>query len=164
MKECTKCGETKPLTEFSKSKSTRDGIMYVCKLCCNDYGAWYRSTPSGIYTQIKGGNNYYKKHKHTITKEEFLLWYESTPKFCAYCDLPENLLEVFLSQYTSRFMRFTIDCIDPDIGYAKDNLALACDKCNATKNNIFSFDEMREIAQKYIKPKWQALVKRLAEQ
>ena len=31
MKRCNKCGETKPLTEFYKSR--RDGIRYVCKTC-----------------------------------------------------------------------------------------------------------------------------------
>ena len=32
-KSCSKCGETKPLDEFSKDKSTTDGRQYRCKPC-----------------------------------------------------------------------------------------------------------------------------------
>lgn len=160
MKTCTKCGETKPLSEFGNSKHTKDGKTVWCLQCKRDYAAEYRLTPAGVYQNIKGGAKFYGKHECNISQEDFVEWYENELKVCAYCGVPEELLERFLSQYTSRYARFTIDCINPELGYTKGNLALACDKCNATKNNIFSFDEMREIAQKYIKPKW----KRLAEQ
>lgn len=33
MKTCNRCGETKPITEFGKSASTRDGLNYWCKHC-----------------------------------------------------------------------------------------------------------------------------------
>ena len=33
MKTCTKCGETKPLTEFHKHKRNRDGRQGRCKPC-----------------------------------------------------------------------------------------------------------------------------------
>ena len=45
-KICTKCGEDKPLSEFSKDKNRHDGYKYNCKVCfklqrnqiaCNDY-------------------------------------------------------------------------------------------------------------------------------
>lgn len=32
-KECTKCGQRKPLFAFSKDKRTKDGYRYVCKSC-----------------------------------------------------------------------------------------------------------------------------------
>lgn len=35
MKTCTTCGRTKPLTEFGKHKSTKDGLRYVCRSCNN---------------------------------------------------------------------------------------------------------------------------------
>jgi len=34
MKKCTKCGETKELSEFYKNKNTASGVHYCCK-CCN---------------------------------------------------------------------------------------------------------------------------------
>lgn len=36
-KECTKCGETKNITEFHKSKSHKDGFHSQCKKCKNEY-------------------------------------------------------------------------------------------------------------------------------
>lgn len=33
MKTCTKCGETKPLSEFSADKSKQDGLHTQCKSC-----------------------------------------------------------------------------------------------------------------------------------
>ena len=56
--------------------------------------------------------------------------------------------------YNRKCVRLTVDCIENDLGYIKGNLALACLRCNFTKSNLLSFDEMREIAQKYFKPKW----------
>ena len=35
MKTCSKCGEEKPLSEFHKSKRTKDGHTCYCKPCAN---------------------------------------------------------------------------------------------------------------------------------
>lgn len=32
-KKCTKCGEEKPLAQFSKQNGTKDGLKYSCKIC-----------------------------------------------------------------------------------------------------------------------------------
>ena len=153
-KLCTKCKKVKPVSEFPVYNGKINSHCFQCK---RDYNAKYRKTPAGIYQNIKSGSKFYG-HICSITQDEFIDWYEAQEKKCSYCDLPENLLEPFLSQYTSRFMRFTVDCIVPSLGYAVGNITIACDKCNSTKNNLFTFEEMREIAQKYIKPKWMKLV------
>lgn len=36
-KVCTKCGESKPTTEFSKNKAAPDGLQYKCKACNRAY-------------------------------------------------------------------------------------------------------------------------------
>ena len=41
LKRCSKCGETKPLAEFSKDKSRRDGLDCRCKECCRSYHRRY---------------------------------------------------------------------------------------------------------------------------
>lgn len=33
MKRCTKCGEVKPVSEFSRNKSNKDGLEWWCKSC-----------------------------------------------------------------------------------------------------------------------------------
>ena len=35
MRTCTKCGVTKPLDEFHKSKTGKDGVQSRCKECRN---------------------------------------------------------------------------------------------------------------------------------
>ena len=37
MKKCPKCGIEKPLTEFHKDKSKKDGLKCHCKQCCRKY-------------------------------------------------------------------------------------------------------------------------------
>ena len=41
-KKCTKCGELKPLTEFSKGRGAPDGLNSWCKKCDSKQGKKYR--------------------------------------------------------------------------------------------------------------------------
>lgn len=41
MKACTKCGSTKPKTEFSKRAGSSDGLRNHCKTCVYEYRARY---------------------------------------------------------------------------------------------------------------------------
>jgi hypothetical protein len=43
MKTCKQCGEVKPLDEFHKSKSTRDGYRGDCKACHNATSRQWRA-------------------------------------------------------------------------------------------------------------------------
>lgn len=43
MKTCTRCGETKPVTEFSKKATGRDGLRSHCKTCVRTTSAAYRA-------------------------------------------------------------------------------------------------------------------------
>lgn len=43
MKECSKCNETKQLTEFHKDKECRQGVKNVCKACkTSQKNKWYK--------------------------------------------------------------------------------------------------------------------------
>jgi len=42
MKTCTKCNQSKALTEFNKHCRTPDGLAYRCKVCCKEYYKKYR--------------------------------------------------------------------------------------------------------------------------
>lgn len=36
-KLCTKCGKTKPISEFGLNKSKKDGLQSYCKECVKEY-------------------------------------------------------------------------------------------------------------------------------
>lgn len=154
IKTCTKCGEAKHLSEFGKHRLTKDGLAYRCKQCSRKYAKKYRKTPAGIYQQIKGRNRFFGDHHFNLQQDDFVVWYQDQTKECAYCDLPESLIPFFKEKYNAWSDRFTIDCMDNARGYVISNLVLACEVCNRMKGSVLSFDEMREIGQKYIKPKW----------
>ena len=97
-------------------------------------------------------------HSDFMPRKEFYNWYKSEPKFCYYCGIPAELLEI-----TNRIMQngklkvnwmLTLDRMDNDKGYIRGNIAFACYLCNHVKSNIFTADEMVGIAHKYITPKW----------
>jgi hypothetical protein len=44
MKTCTKCKETKPLSEFCKDKRTKDGLSGWCKDCVKSYNKEYQKS------------------------------------------------------------------------------------------------------------------------
>lgn len=93
-----------------------------------------------------------------ITQSEFISWYEDTPKVCVYCDIPADLLERLPKMFGRKMVRLSVDRVDPTKAYQLDNIVLCCLKCNVVKNRIFSFEEMKKLAKKFIKPQWQYLV------
>lgn len=156
MKTCTLCGETKSEAKFGRHRAMKDGLSYWCKKCTRKRAKSYRETGNGIYTQIKARSKYYKRHKFNISREDFLMWYNSQPQVCHYCGLPKKHLKTFMQKYGSRWFRLTIDCKDNEAGYIAGNLVLACDKCNSIKSNILSYEDMKYIGETFVKPKWMA--------
>ena len=150
-KICTKCKKVKLLTEFPVYNNKINSHCYQCK---RDYNAKHQKTPAGIYQQIKGRNGFYKDHPFLITQSDFINWYINIPHKCVYCDIEEKELYLWKKIVGGRFRRLTVDCKENKIGYVKGNLVLACDKCNLMKADILTYSEMREIGQKYVKPKW----------
>lgn len=90
MKKCTKCGVQKPLSEFSKHKSGKNGIRAQCKLCISAVYAPVKK-PKRTAEETK---NLYKsrafKRKYGITKEDFYVLKSKQNNKCAIC---ENILE-----------------------------------------------------------------------
>ena len=75
-KRCSKCGEVKPVSEFSKHAAHKDGLKSQCKACCSKYyqenkeerAKWdeqyYQENKAKILSRNK---RYYQEHygKHT---------------------------------------------------------------------------------------------------
>ena len=57
VKQCKKCGETKPLTEFYKAPRNRDGHFHVCKACwlaqCKEYEDAHREQKRAYQEQYR---------------------------------------------------------------------------------------------------------------
>jgi hypothetical protein len=55
MKRCSnpKCHQIKPLKDFSKNRSTKDGLSIYCKVCCNEKTYAWRKTPTGRKKHLK---------------------------------------------------------------------------------------------------------------
>ena len=112
----------------------------------------YKYSPKGIYNQLK-------YRQATISQEDFIEWHDQQPKKCSYCDIPEEQIYIHVYKGWRPSNRLAIDKRDPDKGYSKGNLALSCVICNSLKSNILTPEEMSEIGQRYIKPKWKAALK-----
>ena len=148
-KLCSKCKQWKPLNEFYKDKTKKSKLKPCCGQCNRDGRNNYGGTVGAIWPRLK------RRNKHICTRELFILWYNNQNKKCVYCDITEeNWLRLYGSKYPKKIKRLTIDRMNNDLGYVLDNLALACYHCNFIKSDFLNFDEMREIGQRYIKPKW----------
>ena len=160
MKQCTLCKVEKSQSAFSKHRFSKDGHSHWCKACNAKRAKIWRATPSGIYTNIVGRSNHYGKtgtkvfKPVNLTREDFISWYESEPKICAYCDILEEDVMLLSEHYRMRRERLSVDCVENLLGYEQGNIVLACGRCNFIKGDVFNFEEMRALAQGHIKPKW----------
>ena len=71
MKTCSKCGEEKDLSAFSKNKVTKDGLQYYCKQCTNDQIRAYRATPAGAAKEKER-----QQKRHARDRENILARYK----------------------------------------------------------------------------------------
>ena len=72
MKKCRVCGIEKPLTEFHKDKSYKDGRKTICKTCSKKQSAEYNARPE-IKERIKQQKAEYRARPEI--KERLAEWY-----------------------------------------------------------------------------------------
>ncbi len=114
-----------------------------------------KDDPGHVFSQLKGRVKR-KKGVLEITKEEWRDWYLNQLRICVYCNRPIGRV----SGKGTVPSGISIDRKDNDEGYFIENCVLCCYKCNTVKNDIFTYEEMKEIGQKYLKPKWQSTAKK----
>jgi hypothetical protein len=101
-------------------------------------------TPLYIYFRTKGNANF-RKIEFNISKEDFISWYIKQKQECYYC---KRTLEKIKNDNREgkRFnMRFSIERTNNEKGYFLNNIKLVCFRCNQTKSNFFTEQEMLEI-------------------
>jgi len=156
---CKGCGK---VFKVMPSKSDR---QYCSNKC---WGLVNKKNNRG-YPIVKHNANLYHKYlnlkKRALGKKllypefgEFSKWYIEQEKVCFYCGIPLEVWEALFNGHQNKYS-LSIDRKDNNRGYELDNLVLACSKCNVSKNDLFTCNEWVEIAQKYVRPKWQKLLK-----
>ena len=79
---CTKCGVTKPLSEFHKNKGRKDGVVAQCKECVlahhreneltyrEAHNKWITNNEDRWKTYVKGYNEVYRQTEKGILKHK----------------------------------------------------------------------------------------------
>ena len=76
MKQCSKCGETKPITEYHRDKNTKDGYVQSCKSCVKIKSQkWLENNRQ--YNKLKCKQNYNAKPQEY--KNRTLKWFKENP-------------------------------------------------------------------------------------
>jgi hypothetical protein len=101
MKTCNKCGQTKPVSEYSRKSASKDGYQPSCKVCCAAaHLVWSRQNPDKVreYAQRqkakdpvkfkKKQNRAMLKHRRGITLEDKTAMLTSQGGGCAICGDP----------------------------------------------------------------------------
>ncbi len=102
IKECSKCGEEKPISEFDKDKSGSGGLSSRCKECRSAYGKkWYTLNTE---KQKKQSLEYYYAHRDEVLERgrEYGIEYRKNNKEKIAAQHKEyyyNNLEVFRSSH-----------------------------------------------------------------
>jgi hypothetical protein len=161
-KFCPKCKESKSITEFYKSKATKDGLRCYCKLCGKqDYSPrnakrrWEREKNIPEYRKKRRED--YRKNKTQILKSNkiwrsttfngrLLSYKRSAIKRNLSWELTNEQFQSFWNQnceYCGTLIKTVgIDRKDNLVGYKIDNCIPCCTICNKMKMNL-TYDQFK---------------------
>lgn len=164
MKFCKKCNEEKPLEEFYK-KIRGKYTSFECKKCCKKYWLnnldkikankkIYNNTKAGFLLSSYGSmtgqyrrkirenfpKDRLKNYEVSISKEEFLDMvntYEKEKGFvCQGTNMPLTNLRNLNTGVKNCPTNFSVDRLDTQIGYSKENIIFVSWEFNQRKNSI----------------------------
>lgn len=151
MKTCSKCGKNKFVTKFTKDVSKRDKLHSSCRECASEWNRqyyqrnknkidarnrlYYKANKESINT---GCRNWYLKHHHNITIDEYDVMFEQQDGVCAICGLPQLM------------KRLSIDH-NHQTGYTR---GLLCVKCNSFIGLACDDIELLRVAIEYLEKEY----------
>ena len=159
IKRCFRCNfETTEIEKyFYKHKVSKDGFKYMCKKCQEKSNNAYLNTEHGfmmnLYNSIKkkvNGRRYKHsseeqkdKHRCYVTYEEFMnIWEEHKKEIGFHCRLT-NIKMVCLRAKGGKGVRYygysngvSVDRLDPNIGYTKENIIFVSNEANKIKSSV----------------------------
>jgi len=135
MKRCIECGTIKRIDEFHVTRQCLFGVYSICKECRKPHAqALYKalSFERTLYQSAKGraGRN---GREFSISIEDIVI-----PAVCPVLCVP-------IERVRGSWYAPSIDRIDPDGGYTKDNILVMSKRANTLKNNM-TYDEAMKLA------------------
>ncbi len=132
-KNCKVCGDLKPLTEFHYCRSTKDKKRNECIDCYRQYQDEYRKSEAGVFKLLlmsaKNGARLRKERGRLeagvcdITEKDIRDQYYKQNGLCYYSGIKMNL--------EKRDWKISIERVDTNKGYIKDNIVLCCFELNS---------------------------------
>jgi hypothetical protein len=120
-KQCSKCGEIKPVSEFNAQPANNDGLQTYCKICDRKKHVEYHRTKGGLIAQIYGSQKYRSKRRGhalpTYTKQELTEWLYSQKLF-------HELFDNWKASGYDTMLVPSVDRKDDSIGYSLGNIQL----------------------------------------
>ena len=118
MKVCSKCGESKPLTEFHNSTALKDNLFYACKPCILEQVRDYYKTKRGVVARIYNNqimNSNDRGHdRPEYTLNELYDWILDNDDFSRIYDRWFEAGDIKIKP--------SIDRLDDSIGYSFENI------------------------------------------
>ena len=132
-KICPCCRTEKTIDKFGKQKSTKDGISRNCKECINERSALYRTTLNGHLHEIfnharrnakvRTNNNREEAGRFEIEFSDLEDLFKKQDGKCYYSGISMN--------FDRNEWKISLERKNPNLGYIKDNIALACTEFNS---------------------------------
>jgi len=136
-KTCTKCGQTKPLTQYNLEKRGRDGRRAKCKECDRARSrAWYEANAEHVRAKARAWNEANPERKRDIVSRRRARKATAVPQRWRLSECPDHLCYWCGTELTHDNTH--LDHIMPlSLGgpHTPDNTANTCAPCNLTKNN-----------------------------
>lgn len=125
-KICNRCGESKPISEYSSRPKGKDGLRAQCRECCSRYGKKWKDSNKEkvIAAQIH--------RKYNLSIEELQQLIKNQEGLCSICKRnPEldgigrwNKLVVDHDHITGQVRSMLCQSCNSGLGHFKDNLTL----------------------------------------
>jgi hypothetical protein len=128
-KVCSSCGLEKPVSEFRKASSTKDGLTYSCKQCHTKYQRSLKGFLHKLYNTQKK-NSKARGHKPpAYTFDELKNWVIKQPNF-------KYLWKQWKNSGHNIDLIPSIDRLDDGKGYSFDNIRLVTWRENSLKESM----------------------------
>ena len=151
MKQCYKCKETKPVSEFPKSKKNKDGLFSYCKKCKAKLNATNQTTPKGRAYKLLSDARYNKKGKRAHLEKTLMLQDILPTLEIGKCELTGLPFDFTPSKNSFRNLYSpSLDRIDSNKGYTKNNVRIVLSSVNCALGE-YTDEEMLPILEAMVK-------------